>query len=181
MIRHEEQILAGRYAQAFLNVQHKPFSDDMCQALDRAVHYYRTMSFLLFYLQMPIFTEENKKTALMIVRQFYALPHSLEKLDSLLLAHGRISLLPLVYAELIRQSYLQAGYITCTVTTASALSPTQQEACKQFVMNFSEKKPLVTWHVNPSLIAGVRVQSESWLWENSLDARLRALANTLLI
>ena len=181
MIKHAEQILAVRYAEAFLNVQQHPFPDDMCQALGKAVQYYRSMSFLLFYLQMPIFTEENKQSVLTLVRRFYKLPESLEKLDVLLLTQGRIALVPLGYAELIRQSYIRAGYITCTVTTAIPLSHAQQEACRQFVMHLTEKRPLITWHVDPSLIAGVRFQSESWVWENSLDARLRALANTLLI
>ncbi len=181
MIGREERILAVRYAQAFLNVQEKYLSQAECQALHNVVHYYHDMPFLLFYLQMPLFTEENKKAALTAVRNFYELPQVLEKLDSLLLEHARIFLLPLVYGELIRQSQMRAGYTPCAVITATTLSEHEKYMCMQLVVQISEKKPLITWQVDPSLIAGIKIQTENWLWEDSLDARLRALANTLLI
>jgi F0F1-type ATP synthase delta subunit len=136
---------------------------------------------VLIYLQTPLLTAAQKKEALESIRKRFKLPSIIEKIDLLLLEHARIFLLPVVYAALIDQSNAQEGRITCTVTSAGQLLPEQQQACREFVATVSGKKPLIEWVENSALIAGMRVQTEDWLWEDSLDARLRALANTLLI
>jgi len=181
MIRHEERIVAARYAAALLAVYQQPFSEEECTALEHAIRFYRTKSIILIYLQTPLFNLEQKKQALELLRKRYSVPPIVEKIDLLLLEDARIFLLPVVYEALIRQSNIQAGRIPCTITSAGQLSDTQQHLCKQFVAGISGQKPLIEWAVDPALIAGIRFQTEDWLWEDSLDARLRSLANTLLI
>lgn len=180
MIGHEERIVAARYASALLAIYQKPFSEIQCAALKAAIDYYHTTPMVLIYLQTPFFSDEQKKEALVLIRNRYNFPGIVEKLDLLLLEHARIFLLPIVYAELIRQSQMLAGRIPCTVTSAVSLSGAQQQMCTQFVASVSHKTPLIEWAVDPALIAGIRFQTENWLWEDSLDARLRALATTLL-
>ncbi len=180
MVGFEEKKIALRYAQAFLNVIAGPFSVEECKQLSQAVALYRTIPTLLFYLQIPLFNEASKKQSLARVRQTYGLPSSLEKIDLLLLERNRIFLLPIVYQVLIEQSHLRAGRVPCVITSAQHLSDREHELCTQFVADLTGKEPLIEWHNDTKLIAGLRMHADTWLWENSLDARLRALAQTLL-
>jgi F0F1-type ATP synthase delta subunit len=181
MIGREERILGARYAAALLAINQEPFSEEACNALREAIHYYTTTPMVLIYLQTPLLDAARKREALALIRMRFKLPSIIEKIDLLLLEHARFFLLPVVYTALIYQSNAQAGRITCTVTSAGYLSSAQQHACKEFVQAVSGKKPLIEWVEHSALIAGMRIQTEDWLWEDSLDARLRALANTLLI
>lgn len=181
MVGHDEQIVAQRYTRAFLALHTTPFSEVECHALGRIIEYYQAMPTLLFYLQMPLFSFAEKRAALARARTYYQLPYALEKLDLLLLEQGRIFLLPRVYQELIKQSDRLAGRMPCTVTSAVPLSESERQLSTDFAAKAAKTKPLITWQVDPSLIAGIRFQAENWLWEDSLDARLKALANTLLI
>jgi ATP synthase F1 delta subunit len=181
MIGREERILGARYAAALLAINQEPFSEEACDALREAIDYYTTTPMVLVYLQTPLLSAAQKREALESIRKRFKLPSIIEKIDLLLLEHARIFLLPVVYAALIYQSNVLAGRVTCTITSAGPLLPAQQQACKEFVQAASGKKPLIEWVENSALIAGMRIQTEDWLWEDSLDARLRALANTLLI
>jgi len=180
MIGFAERRLAVRYARALLAVHGGPFSEAECSSLTHAIAYYRANPRILIYMQIPLFTDEQKKNALHFVRNKYDLPASIEKIDHLLFNDARIFILPAVYEALIQQSDAQAGRIPCTITSAIELSADEREAALQFVASVSGKKPLIRCAVDPSLIAGMRLQTEGWLWEDSLDARLKALANTLL-
>lgn len=181
MIGREERIVGARYATALLAVHKEPFSEIVCDALRAAISYYAATPMVLIYLQTPLLGASQKEEALECIRKRFNLPSIIEKIDRLLLEHARIFLLPVVYAALIEQSNRAAGRITCTITSAGPLLNEQQQICREFVAVVSGKKPLIEWAVDTALIAGIRIQTEDWLWEHSLDAQLRALANTLLI
>lgn len=180
MIRLAERALAQRYAQAFLNVITGPFSVEECDCIAQVDALYRAMPTLLFYLQMPLFSYDSKKQSLELVRKRYCLPPVLATLDLLLLEQNRIFLLPMVYQMLVEQSHLRAGRVPCAIMSAQQLSWRERELCIQFVAEITGKQPLITWQVAPTLIAGLSIQTDTWIWENSLDARLRTLAQTLL-
>jgi F0F1-type ATP synthase delta subunit len=179
-VRDQHQ-LAVRYATAFLNYIHEPLSIAACEAAASAIIYYKRAPELLFFLQLSLFSYEDKQKALAQVREWYNAPALLEPLDTLLLSHHRIFLLPSVYAQLIAQSHQRAGRIVCTVTTASPLTESYQKKCYQIIEQCSLQTPLIKWSVDPSLIAGIKMQTAEWLWEDSLDDHLKALAAQLLV
>ena len=120
-VRDQHQ-LAVRYATAFLNYTQQPFSVAACEALASVITYYKRTPELLFFLQLSLFSYEDKEKALAQVRDWYNLPASLEPLHRLLLNHQRVFLLPSVYEQLIIQSDQRAGRIVCTVITPSPLT-----------------------------------------------------------
>jgi len=176
----EERVLAYRYAQAFLHMQDEPFSVETCKDLGSLATFYGAEPTLLFYLQLSLFDDASKRNALAHVRTFYHVPSALATLDLLLLAHNRITLLPHVYYALQTLLYKHIGHVPCIVTSAQKLTEKEQEICVQFVADYTGLHPLITWHIDQTLIAGVRIKTDEWLWEYSLDAQLRSLAHALL-
>lgn len=177
----ELSLLAARYATAALNVWQKPLSISVCKTLEQLILFFKENKSLLFFLQLPLFSYEQKKEVLIQVRTRYELPECFDQINMLLLTHQRTVILLLVYAQLIEQSQKRMGIAPCAVTTAQELSVLQQETCTLFVQKMCTKKPLITWYVDPTLIAGMRIKTAEELWEHSLDARLRVIANTILI
>lgn len=176
-----QKLLAGRYAEAVLNVLQKPCSLSECTALAAAVAHYTTRPSLLFFLQMPLYTWHEKLRALELVRTRYALPTVIRTLDSLLLDHHRIALLPLVYTTLIAQSHARAGRVPCTVTSSSTLTPAQQQTLYTSITTMVQKTPLITWQTDATLIAGMTIQTKELRWEDAIDTQLRRLTHSLLI
>jgi ATP synthase F1 delta subunit len=179
-VRDQHQ-LAVRYATAFLNYTQQPFSVAACEALASVITYYKRTPELLFFLQLSLFSYEDKEKALAQVRDWYNLPASLEPLHRLLLNHQRVFLLPSVYEQLIIQSDQRAGRIVCTVITPSPLTASYQKKCYQIIQQLSQQIPLIRWKIDPTLIAGIKMQTAEWLWEDSIEGRLKALAAQLSV
>jgi len=176
-----QRMLAGRYADAVLNVVRIPFSVAECHALQRAITHYTNNPQLLFFLQVPLYTLDKKQEALALVRATCELPTIIDTLDALLLMHHRIFLLPLVYAALIEKSHARAQRIPCTVTSSCSLATPEQHIIRDFIKQVLHGTPLITWRTNPALIAGVTLQTRDLRWEDSIDAQLRTLTQSVLI
>lgn len=176
MTIYDRHQLAVRYATAFLDVIEQPLSVSECEALTAIITHYKRTPELLFFLQISLFSHHDKEAALARMRDWYKLPTSITKIDILLLNHQRIFLLPLVYGEIITQSHLRANRMVCTVTTAIPLTAAYQKKCYLFIEQLSAQTPLITWSIDPALVAGVKIQATEWLWEDSINGRLKALS-----
>ena len=99
----------------------------------------------------------------------------------LLFAHNRIFLLESVLHDICCIYKHEHNEIDVMLSTAHEILPEQVAALTEFFT--SNSKGNVTMHVvrDPSLIAGVRMQSETWLWEDSVAKKLRALKQNVLL
>lgn len=176
MTIYDRNVLAVRYATAFLDVVQKPLSVSECEALAAIVAHYKRTPELLFFLQISLFSHHDKEAALARMRAWYTVPASMGKIDKLLLDHQRIFLLPLVYEEIITQSHARAHRMVCIVATATLLTAAYQKKCYLFIEQLSAQTPLITWSIDRALIAGLKIQAPDWLWEDSIDGRVKALA-----
>lgn len=67
------------------------------------------------------------------------------------------------------------GIEYCHIASASHLTDAQSKEIKQLLEHASGKKLLCFYETDPSLIAGIRARSETFVWEDSIEQRLRAL------
>lgn len=173
---HDQYQLADRYAIAFLNTVQEPLSVTVCESIARVIAYYKRMHELLLFLQLSLFSKYDKEEALARVRRWYKIPDLFATIDLLLLEEHRIFLLPLVYERIITHAHKRAGRIVCSVTTATELSQVYRKKVFACIEQRSLQIPLITWIIDPTLIAGIKIQTAEWLWEDSLDGRLKALS-----
>jgi len=68
------------------------------------------------------------------------------------------------------------GVATCSIRSSHILSHTQKTVFYNFLHRATEKKIIYTCATNKGLIAGVRIDSEIFLWEQSISRQLRAIA-----
>lgn len=87
----------------------------------------------------------------------------------------RLLLLPDVVQRVVDSYKKRHNIEYCRVSSALPLTDEQAEKLKQLLEQLSGKKLLCFYETDPSLIAGIRARSETFVWEDSVEQRLRML------
>jgi len=93
---------------------------------------------------------------------------------------GRLNLLPdlrRTFAELVDE---RAGIVEAKVASAQPLSDAQAKAIIASLTARTGKTIRLTWHQEPTLLGGVKVQVGSTVLDASLQGQLRQLKTQLL-
>jgi F0F1-type ATP synthase delta subunit len=180
MTRAEATQLAQQYARATLNTWQPTLTPLDCNSFLAAAHQLQQVPHLLFFLQLPLIDDALKQYTLQKVRIAYNLPEWLDTLVQLLITHKRSFLAPLVYEHIVILTYKDMKYMPCTVKTTIPLNHAQQELWKTFIKHITGYEPIITFVLDSSLIAGIRIESAEHLWEYSINAQLRSLTYTLV-
>lgn len=167
-----------KYAVAYLHV----FGDDFTQAdmvqCRRAAEFLKAHRRALFLLKVPLISLEIKKEGLKDFVKKFELPHSMMALVNLLLEHKRAFLLANILLAII-DIYKETNHIhLVTVSSSIALDAQQQKAIEQFLGAQVSGTLLYSYDVDKKLIAGIRLQSDTVLWERSINKRLREIVSS---
>jgi F0F1-type ATP synthase delta subunit len=108
-------------------------------------------------------------------------PTTLKKLITLLLEHKKLNLFASVLQDLCCLFYVKNNILELTVSSAVPLDPETLQKFEQFFIKLSKKKIITTVVHDSSLIAGVHLQSDLFMWQYSIAARLAALQQNILI
>ena len=181
MIGISQSPVARKYAQAYLNVfgdQHT--FQDFC-SLWRACQFLSEHHSLLFYLSLPMIQEVDKKRFIDIFFEKFHLFDSLKQLFYLLLKNKHIFLTIDVLQDIYSLYKIKNNISELQISSSSDLSEEKIEEIKSFFIKLSGLSHVVVrYSVNPSLIAGIRLQSETYLWEYSIARQLNKLKQELV-
>lgn len=173
MISEEHILLAKRYAQALVYVSGDQLSHDDCIALNKAAQLLRQHHNWLVFFETPDMTDEQREHMVIVLQERLRVPFACERIIYLLLKHRRMRLLPDVF-EYVAQLYFKTqGVELFTLSSALEMSAPQIEVLRAFLVRITGKKIMYTYRVDKTLIAGIRAQSHTALWEYSLAKKLR--------
>lgn len=173
--------LSKKYAQAYYAVYSENIEPSSIQALQQASNFLSHSKEILFLLGYGALDSQEVKRCIQLFIQRFALPQTIEKICMLLLAHNRIFLLEPVLHDICCIYKHEHNEIDVTVSTSHQLLPEQLVELTEFFTSYSKGKVVMHVKHDPSLIAGVRMQSETWLWEDSVAKKLRALKQNVLL
>lgn len=167
--------IAKKYARAFMSVfpQIVGFTD--IKKIDAAQKFLQTHKRTLFFLQLPQFDLERKKSMVADLIGYFSLPHDLAAIILLLITHDRSFYIPEVLAWITQLYKNQINSIEFSIQTAQETDDKQFESIKQFLGRLTNKKIIGIPSVDTSLIAGLRLQSNEYLWEYSVRKQIKAL------
>lgn len=168
--------IARNYAKAFLNYTDEAFSASHCQLLVKAVQELDNDGDCSALLKIPIIPNKIKRQELLHWYTLLALPGPIEKLLDVLIQHQRLFLFPLIMQELCNEYYERNNIVACSIRATVALSKEQVDIIHRFLEHKTGKTIQARVIEDKELIAGIRMQSNFFLWEYSLRQRLRALA-----
>jgi len=170
-------IVAKKYAQAFINV----FLDTLSlQDYDNIQQASKNINKqILFFLRLPALDYTVRKDALIMLSKRFNLPPPVQKLLLLLLKDNRAFLVceVLHYVCLL---YRQYKHITeFAIMSSHPLTVDDRGIIKHFLAQMTGQDIMYTYKIDKKLIAGIRLQSDTLLWEYSIRQRL-AQAQLLL-
>ena len=179
-MNHTEQVLTRRYATALLRVCGDKFTQDDLGAMHRAADFFRTHSSALYFLGLPDLDVREKKVIVQKLFEIVKLPDCFRNLVHLLGQHKRMKLVAPVLDATLRLYQEQHGITDVHIESSAPLDEAQLQTIQAFLADTTAKTINYTYDINPELIAGIRLQSDTLLWEYSARKKLRAIRLSVL-
>lgn len=173
--------MAKKYAVAYLNVYQKDITKQDIQAL-QAVYVFFTKH--RNFMQLLCTMSADKSVMLRVFEklcEYFLLPLSMKNLMQMLLKHKRICFLKDIVQNICCLYNIRNNLLLLEIQTADTLDAESIQGFERFFAQESQKKVQSRVHINDTLIAGVRLQSDFFLWDYSIASRLRALKQKLAI
>jgi F-type H+-transporting ATPase subunit delta len=167
--------IAQKYAQAFINVFPKSCTLADIAKLAMVQKFLQTHKQTLLFLQLPQFDQERKKSMVADLIGYFSLPEQLSAIILLLIKHNRSFYIPEVLSSIIDLYKKRTNSIEFSIKTSHYLNEKQIESIKQFLAQLLNKNIIGTASIDPSLIAGMRLQSNDYVWEYSVRKHIKNL------
>ncbi len=180
MKKNKESMIAKKYAQAFLGVFIDTLSLEDMRTMQAAQQFLARHKRALFFLTLPIIDRAVKRDSLISLVDKFGLPASIKKLIDLLLVHKRTFLLRDILGAIITEYQRRYGIVSCTITSSHSLSQRNVEMIKGFLAQETGCDIIYEYKVDNRLIAGIRVQSDTFLWEYSIAKQLHDMRLSLI-
>lgn len=171
--------LSNKYAKAYLNVFEKDINDQVYWNLKSACEFLETNSSIkiLFSLPKSVLTVKNE-----LIDEFvenFNLPKSLKNLILLLVKDNRAILLKDVLNSIADEYQERINGMVFNISSSHKLTSSTLDVLKNFLENKTNKKIMYTYNIDKELIAGIRMQSNTLMWEHSVRRQLENIKKIL--
>jgi len=176
------EILAKKYAAAYLRCYRDELSDEKLERLAFFERFLATHKGVLLSLTIPTLTIEAQTHILQKMADHFHVTEGLQKLIALLIRHKRLVLLRFVL-RLVHDLYYQGkGIIFFTISSSHALSAEEKQQLLAFTHSImgSSIQVRAIFAVEPEMIAGIRIKSDIYLWERSINKLLHQVQQTMI-
>ncbi len=172
--------ISKKYAQAFLNVYQDSLTIEQIQKFKQVIIFCRHHHNFLSVIGQLVGRQKGFDQLLDEMYEHFDLPQSIKKLLELLIKRKKVS----IFAQILQDIYclylLKNNIVELTIKTAMPLELEQQDSFKKFFEKLSRKRILSNVEIDESLIAGVRLESDLFLWEHSIKSQISELSKKML-
>lgn len=176
MLTGKEKARAKKYAIAFLNLFGSQMVPEDIERIADAAAFLSDHRRAVFLLKVPVIPEKIKKEGLQDFCDRFGLKGEVARLINVLLAHKLPTLLLPVLEGIVAEYNRRRNQVIVTISSAVALDKEQKKILEQFADEQFPGKKTYQYRLDKTLIAGVRLQSETMMWEYSIDNYLRNCA-----
>lgn len=164
------------YASAYLNMFGDDISRSEINSITDAADFLKEHRRALFLLKVPVIDESVKRRGIKELVNRFELPSSVLRLFDLLLEQQRASLLAKVFEAIVDQYNTRNTYEKVVISSSQTLSDEQ----KKQIIAFADKRfpgsKEYEFKLDARLIAGIKIMSDTMMWESSIDNYLRECA-----
>ena len=172
---NNKQIVARKYANAFLNLYIDNISEEYFGSIKKLEKFFDSHKKAVFFLSVPNIENKQKEKLLNELFEKFSVKDLLKPLMRLLFAHKRIFLIDEVLKH-IRLLYKERKNIMMfTITSSHQLDGQDLEIIKRFLAYKTGKKIVSEYSVDKNIVAGIRLQSSTLLWEYSISKQCETL------
>jgi F-type H+-transporting ATPase subunit delta len=179
MVDQSERTIAQRYAQALLHVYGDQITADDIEHIDAAATFLAGNNRALFFLRLIGIEQSIKERCLQLICERFHLGVYCHAIMKLLLADKRTFLVFPVFQAIVSLYRQRQGILAFTMMSSHQLTSSEEHALHAFLARSTGKKIIYTRVINAQLIAGVRLQSDTWLWQYSIRNRLAQVKESL--
>ncbi len=166
------QLLAGKYARAFFNIFGNKITRDDFYNLLILQEFLSDNKRALFFLELPSITDFIKVKKMIDICDMVHLGARFNPLIKLLVHDGRAGLWRDVVTQLIDVYKQRHNILFFSITSSHSLDEGELKLLKAFLVNKTGSDIIYEYNVDKSLIAGIRLQSETMIWEYSIRKQL---------
>lgn len=174
-------VISRNYAIAFLNAFIDEISIDDFMALRDMLAFWEDNRKILYQLSMPGLLFEKKINAIDGFLKKLSAPASLKELFALLIRQKRELLIPDVLENICFLYMRRKDILFFEITSAHQLSDGEVASIQQFLARKTGKTVLYACSIDEDLIAGIRCQSGTLVWEHSVRKQLDDLRRQLIL
>ncbi len=175
MVDRTIQFVARKYAVAYLNVFGSDFVPDDLGNLDALSDFLKEYHHVTYLLGLPVIPHQKKKEMLNALSREFHLTDRIDKLVDLLLHDKRLFLLGPILEFMARLYREKHHIIEFSITSYPCLSESDLNDLTQFLARSTGCAIIYTNNEDKNLIAGIRMESTTYLWEFSIAQQLRTL------
>lgn len=177
----KQSSLAARYARALAEVvKDRRALESSADELESFSAAFRESRELRDFLLNPAFPMSRKQKGLSEVSRRCGVTGPQEKLLQILLAKGRMKLLPEVAQEFRKIEEEALNRVTVELTTARPLDAKLEKGVIASLERFTGKKVRLTRNVDPEVLGGARARIGSVVYDGTVASRLRRLKQQLI-
>ncbi len=169
--------IARKYAKAFLNYIGDTIKLSDCEKLQEAIHEFKQHSDYIILLKIPTISAKVKKKGLLLWFQALEISIDITKLLDILTYHQRLFLFPNIMKQLCAVFFDRNNSVAFSIKATVHLKQKQIDSIHTFLEHKTGKHIRSTFVQEKKLIAGLRLQSDIFLWEYSLQQRFRNIVN----
>jgi|GEM_PF-744751 len=178
----QQAVLIKKYAMAFLNWCGDTISRADYEHIDQFARDFKRNRWALFFLKMPLLSNGTKKQLLeKHLRDEYQLPDCCFDIMNLLIDHKRGELLPLVFARAAALYRKKHRIMPFMIASSAPLHEQQKTQLVKFLAQQTDCDIIEKYTIDPALIAGIKMQSETFLWEYSIDKKIKQVYQAFLL
>lgn len=171
----EKTEIATKYAQAFLNLYGNSISLETITKLRSLITFLKNHKDYFLLFDTPLFSESLKKTSLRYVMEKYGLAHLFDHLIDLLIQQARSSFLSVIIEQLIHVYKVRNNIAEFVIKSSYTLTQDQYQELINFIQQQVKKQLITSAMVDKQLIAGIRLESDTLLWEYSIAKQLNSI------
>jgi ATP synthase F1 delta subunit len=176
-----QSAVAKQYAKAYLQEYGSSLQLEDIEHIKLAVQFFRRHHTFMSLVSLIVAHDQSDHVIMQELWSHFQLPQTLKKLIPVLINHKRLVIFAQVLQGICCQYLSSNNILELTVLTAQPLADSELKQFEQFFIKLSGKKIISKMVLDETLIAGVRLQSDLFLWQYSIAARVKNLQQKMLI
>lgn len=175
MITPQDRYLARLYAHAFINVYKYELTADTIVSIEQAAHILEKKQRSLFFFTVAQIPHDDKKRIMHAWCKEHALPNAVYKLIDILIDAHRGYLWAHVLKGIVRIYQEYNNIMRINVISSITLSKNLCTRIQQFLERMTHKTIIASYSEDAQLVAGIRLMSDTLLWEHSVRSQLKKI------
>ncbi|MBI2344614.1 F0F1 ATP synthase subunit delta [Candidatus Dependentiae bacterium] len=178
-MRYTLSAISKKYAQAYLKEYQDSLTIQQVQEFKFIIQFFRNHYTFLSIVSVLAGRNPEFCSILDEFKKHFTLSTSIQKLMNVLVEHNRLAIFGQVLQDIYCLYMLNNDFLEVAITTAEPLEAEHRQKFEDFFKKLSGKKIISTAMIDEGLIAGIRMQSDLFLWEYSIKSRIAKISRKM--